>query len=118
MKYITIADGIARVENEGGGLLLHDLQSALDLIGNAWAEGECTRLVLLKEDISEDFFDLKTRIAGEILQKFVNYGFRIAIVGEFTQYSSKSLKDFIYESNRGRAINFTDTLENAIAALS
>ena len=37
-------------------------------------------------------------IAGDILQKFVNYGIKFAIFGDFTGYTSKPLKDFIYES--------------------
>ncbi len=47
--------------------------------------------------ICDDFFDLSTRLAGEILQKFINYHVKIAIIGDFSIYTSKSLKDFIYE---------------------
>ncbi|WP_083996437.1 DUF4180 domain-containing protein [Desulfosporosinus acididurans] len=61
-------------------------------------------------EIFEDFFDLKTKLAGEILQKFVNYHVRIAIVGDFSGYKSKSLKDFIYESNNGKDV-FFDLIE-------
>ena len=65
-----------------------------------------------------DFFDLKTRFAGEILQKFSNYDVKLAIVGDFSKYSSKSLRDFIYESNKGKLIFFADNLNTALMKLS
>ena len=68
--------------------------------------------------MTADFFDLKSGIAGEILQKFSNYRIRLAIVGDFSKYTNKSLKDFIYESNKGGQINFVDSQLDAINVLS
>lgn len=59
-----------------------------------------------KSALSEDFFDLKTRLAGDVLQKFINYRMKIAIIGDFSIYKSNSLRDFIYESNKGRDLFF------------
>ncbi|ARC28011.1 DUF4180 domain-containing protein [Bacillus toyonensis] len=70
-----------------------------------------------KSLISEDFFDLKTRLAGDILQKFINYKVKIAIVGDFSMYTSKSLKDFIYECNKGNNIFYLATEQQAIEKL-
>ncbi|WQD36273.1 DUF4180 domain-containing protein [Sphingobacterium spiritivorum] len=64
------------------------------------------------------FFDLRTGIADEILQKFSNYRVQLAIVGEYSKYNSKSLTDFIYESNKGRHINFVNSMEEALNVLS
>ena len=99
-------------------ILIKDVQSALDFIATIDYETGCNRIVMNKSAISEDFFDLKTRLAGEILQKFINYQIKIAIVGDFAVYSSKSLKDFIYESNKGRNIFFLSDEEQAIEKLS
>lgn len=99
-------------------ILIKDVQSALDLIGTVGFETGCYRIVLDKSSISEEFFDLKTRLAGEILQKFINYHVKIAIVGAFSVYTSKSLRDFIYESNRGENIFFLPDQEQAIRKLS
>ena len=52
------------------------------------------------------------------MQKFTNYRKRIAIVGDFSIYTSKSLKDFIYECNKGKNIFFTSDVEQAIKRLS
>jgi len=60
---------------------------------------------------------LKTGLAGEILQKFSNYYVELAIVGDFSKYSSKNLQDFIYESNKVGRINFVSSVEEAKEAL-
>ncbi|MBE6068374.1 MAG: DUF4180 domain-containing protein [Clostridium lundense] len=99
-------------------ILITDVQSSLDFIGTVRYETDCDRIILNKSAICEEFFDLKTRLAGEILQKFINYHMKIAIVGDFSMYSSKSLKDFIYESNKGRAIFFLENEKEAIEKLS
>lgn len=70
-------------------------------------------IIISKNLVSEDFFTLSTGLAGEILQKFINYGGRIAIYGDYSHYTSKPLKDFIYESNKGKDIFFVATLEEA-----
>lgn len=116
MTYTMLTPAIAKISGDGQPLL-GDVQSALDLISAAWAQGDCTRLIVMKEEVSADFFDLSTKIAGEALQKFVNYNFRLAIVGDYSGFASKSLKDFIYESNKGRVINFCHSIEDAITRL-
>lgn len=99
-------------------ILITDVQSALDLIGTIGFETGCYRIILNKASICEDFFDLKTKLAGEILQKFINYHVKIAIVGDFSSYTSKSLKDFIYESNKGKDIFFLPDEKQAVEKLS
>jgi Domain of unknown function (DUF4180) len=99
-------------------ILITDVQSALDLMATVQYEVGCYRVIINKLAICEDFFDLKTRLAGEILQKFINYQTKIAIVGDFSGYTSKSLKDFIYECNHGRDIFFLTNEEQAVEKLS
>lgn len=99
-------------------ILIIDVQSALDLIATVSYEAGCDRIILNKSAIVEDFFHLKTKLAGEILQKFINYHVKIAIVGDFSIYESKSLKDFIYESNNGKDIFFLPDEIQAIKKLS
>ncbi|MDU1848163.1 MAG: DUF4180 domain-containing protein [Niallia nealsonii] len=60
------------------------------------SETGSNRLSLNKEAISDDFFKLSTRIAGGILQKFINYNIKFAISGDFLSYTNKPLKDFFY----------------------
>lgn len=99
-------------------LLITDIQSSLDLIATVKYETGCHRIVFNKSAVTEDFFKLSTCLAGEILQKFINYGVKVAVVGDFSGYSSKPLKDFIYESNRGKDVFFVATVEEAIKRLA
>lgn len=96
---------------------ISNVQSALDFMVSVNYETGSHSIVINKEAVIEDFFILSTKIAGEILQKFIIYQFKLAIVGDFSCYTSKPLKDFIYESNKGRDIFFVSTVEDAIERL-
>ena len=74
----------------------------------------CSSIILKKENMADDFFDLSTGLAGEILQKFSTYRKRLAIIGDYEHIISKSLRDFIYESNRTKQILFVKTKEEAL----
>ncbi len=100
---------------DGDPPLIRDTQSALDLMATIRHETGSHRMILGKDSFVEEFFNLRSGLAGEILQKYVNYGMMLAIVGDFTLYESKALQDFIRESNRGRHVFFLQTLEMAIA---
>jgi hypothetical protein len=93
------------------------IDDGLDLLGNLYFQG-FDSIILYEKTIIPDFFDLKSGIAGEILQKFSNYRIRLAIVGDFSKYQSKSLNDIIYECNKGKQINFVSSLTEAIERLS
>lgn len=74
-------------------------------------------IILKKENFSPDFYDLKTGIAGEYLQKISNYNKRIIILGNFNNIESKALNDFIYESNKNGTVIFIDEIDKAIKLL-
>lgn len=71
-----------------------------------------------KQAVCEDFFILSTGLAGDILQKFVNYRMKLAIYGDYSHYTSKPLHDFLYESNQGKQIFFVNSREEAIERLT
>ena len=97
--------------------IISTAEDGLDLLGNLYYQG-FDGIVLYENNVTPDFFDLKNGIAGEILQKFSTYRVKLAIVGDFSKYSSKSLTDFIYESNRGKHINFVNSTTEALKILS
>jgi len=109
--------GVSIVVVNSSELIIHNVPSALDFVMSMTYEFDSNRIVINKEAIAEDFFILSTGVAGEILQKFVNYRFHVAIVGDYSKYTSKPLKDFIYESNYGNDIFFVSTEEEAIQKL-
>jgi hypothetical protein len=106
---------IAEVISEG--TIINKSEDGLVLLGNLYYQ-DFDKITIHEKNITPDFFDLKTGIAGEILQKFSTYRVRLAIVGDFSKYKSKSLQDFIYESNQGRHINFVASITEAINILS
>ncbi len=98
--------------------LITDTQSALDLAMTVKYETGATDIVIDKSAVCEEFFVLSSGMAGEILQKFINYHVRIAVYGDYSKYTSKPLKDFIYESNNGSDFFFVSTKEEAVQKLT
>lgn len=98
-------------------IIIQSPQDGLDLMGNVYYQG-FDKVILHEKNITPEFFDLKTKIAGEILQKFSNYRIGLAIVGDFSKYESKSMKDFIFESNKTKHVNFVETVEKALENFS
>ena len=94
-------------------IVLQTVEDAVDLIGNMSYQG-FDKLIIHEENMISDFFELKNKIAGNILQKFSQYSMPLAIIGDFEKYESKSLNDFIFESNKGNQINFVTTVEDGL----
>lgn len=66
------------------------------------------------------FFDLRTGVAGEIVQKFAQYRAGLAIVGDVAAHvaASDALRDFVRESNRGRTVWFVADADELAARLA
>ncbi len=96
---------------------IHGTDALLDVIATVQYYEKCNRIIVHRESLGEAFFDLKTKIAGEILQKLMNYNMKIAIVGDFSEVQSNAFKDFIYECNKGKAVFFKATIEEGATAL-
>lgn len=89
----------------------------MDLLGNLYYQ-HFDRVIIHEQNIRKDFFDLKTGIAGEMLQKFSNYRFRLSIVGDFSTYPGKSIQDFIFECNKSAHVSFVKSVPEALSKLS
>ncbi len=114
----TTKNGVVCAIVESTTVVITDVESALDVLMSAKYDAGTKNIVMDKKLITEDFFILSRGLAGEILQKYINYGGRIAIWGDYSGYTSKPLKDFIYESNKGKDVFFAATEEEAIAMLT
>ncbi len=97
--------------------IINETQDALDLMADANYQG-AGRIILFEHQLAPEFFDLKSGMAGEILQKFSTYRVKLAIVGNFSNVQSKPLRDFIRESNRYGHVNFTGSEEEALEKLT
>src|SRR5262245_61692746 len=93
-------------------------RDAVDLIAQSY-EHQPDLVVIPAERFGDDFFTLSTRIAGEIVQKFVNYGLRLAIIGDLSRHlaASSALRDYVAETNRGRQVWFVADLDELDAQL-
>lgn len=103
---IAIGDIIAN-EIVSEDILINNADDALDIMASTSSD----HLILHKHNFKKEFFDLSTRVAGDILQKFTNYRIKLAIIGDFGKFGSKSLKDFIYESNKNGDYLFVESVE-------
>ena len=97
-------------------IIISTIEDGTNLLGDLYYQG-FDKVIIHEKNIAPPFFDLKTRIAGEILQKFSNYKVKLAIIGDFKAYQSKSLHDFIYESNKMSLVNFLASTEEALKKL-
>ncbi len=111
-------NGVTLAHLTGANTRIASVQDALDLLMNAKYAAKTSLLVIDKRVMDESFFILSSGFAGEVLQKFINYHCKIAFYGDFSRYTSKPLRDFIYESNRGKDVFFLPTKEEAIARLT
>ncbi len=107
---------IVRIEDES--IIISDERSFLDLFMTiAYETGE-NRFVIRKDHLTEKFFDLSNKIAGNILQKLINYKMKLAIIGDFSHYESNALNAFIYECNQGNDIFFVKSEVEALNRFS
>lgn len=69
-------------------ILIWNVQDALDLMATINYIHDSNKIVLHQSNITEDYYDLKTRLAGDILQKYMNYHTKLVILGDFKMYDS------------------------------
>jgi hypothetical protein len=121
IKYMTInlleINNTTIAEVISDEIIISSTQEAVDLMMNCAYQG-AESLLMKEHNFAPGFFDLKTRMAGDILQKFSTYQLRLAIIGNFEKFSNQSLRDFIFESNKAGRILFMHSAEEAKEILS
>jgi predicted nicotinamide N-methyase len=100
-----------------GATTIYSSEQMLDLMADISYNSECNSFIIHEETLDNNFFDLKTKIAGDILQKISNYRMKLAVIGDFSKYKSKSLKDFIMESNKHGHVIFVSSVIDALERL-
>lgn len=111
--------GVRTMECASQGNPVRGAQDAVDLIGEARSH-RADLVVIPAQRLGDDFFRLRTGIAGEVIQKFVTYGVRLAILGDISRAlnDSSALRDFVREANEGTHCWFvsnTEELEKLLA---
>lgn len=100
------------------GPLLASERDISGFLGDALGH-EAQWLALPVSRLGEDFLKLRTRLAGETMQKFVNYRIGLAVIGDISQAvaASDALRDYVRECNRGQQVWFRPDLPALNAAL-
>ena len=109
MSELIDVAGVRCLVADADGPLVRDAEGGRALIEEAM--GERARLIVVPvARLDASFFALRSGLAGEVLQKMVNYGIRFAVVGDVSQYvaASDALRDFVVECNRGESVYFVD----------
>jgi hypothetical protein len=117
IKYIQTPGNVTIAELTDKSFVLNRADEVPEILSEL-GMNDCGILIIHEENLNKDFFRLATGLAGDILQKFSNYRFRLAIVGDFSKYTSKNLNDFIRESNRGNLVFFANDKESAYSKFS
>jgi hypothetical protein len=118
MRVETVNDTVV-LHLPGAGSPIAGGQDALDVVGEAWAV-QAQVVAVPAARFAPAFFDLRSGLAGEFVQKLVNYRLRLAIVGDISAHvrSSDALRDFVRESNRGGHVWFLDGPEDLARRLA
>jgi hypothetical protein len=116
IKYHNLKSGqVAELVPDSANIT--NVDDILQLMVDAGYSQSAHGMIIQAKSLPADFFELKSGIAGEILQKFSNYRMKLCIIGDFSVIKSKSLRDFIRESNNRKTISFVSTLNEALSIL-
>lgn len=102
-KYIELISSTGPLSTEN---------DALDLIALCW-EHEANALMINYTALSEDFFKLKTKVAGDIMQKFINYSIKAAIVVPQETIQKGRFKEMATETNKGNHFRLYESKKEA-----
>ncbi|MFB5065603.1 MAG: DUF4180 domain-containing protein [Candidatus Wallacebacter cryptica] len=95
----------------GDGGLLNQEQDALDIISQCFALE--TNAVVFEGQLSENFLQLSTGVAGAVLQKFGNYNIRAAFVLQEDQDMPLRFREMMTEQRAGNAFKIFDSMADA-----
>lgn len=109
---LQTAHNINYVECHPTDLIIQNERDILDLVAMC-GEYQANNVIIYETNLSPDFFDLKTKFAGALFQKFANYRLRGAVIISPDNISSQRFKELIVECNRGNLFRFFEKKEAA-----
>lgn len=96
------------------GVAVRSTEDIGDVIGACFgAEG----IVLTEDELAPGFFDLRTGLAGELMQKLVNYRVRAAIVVPSPEAYGDRFRELTYEHRSHDMVRFVASRDEADAWL-
>ena len=98
-------------------IFIDSLDAISDAIGKCFS-ATATALLLTESDVSPEFFNLRSGLAGELFQKFTNYRIKLAIVVKDFGLYGERVSELIFEHTNHSSIRFFDSDVAAKAWLS
>jgi len=89
---------------------IENTNDLLSIVGEAGYRGS-NKLLIHSKYLLEDFFDLKSGVAGEFLQKFSNYRTKVAILLDEKRLEHPRFKEMVLESNKQGNVAYFQTFE-------
>ncbi|MBU5483961.1 DUF4180 domain-containing protein [Clostridium sp. MSJ-11] len=86
-------------------------QDILDII-SICMENDVNIIIFYDNAFSESFFNLRTGLAGIMLQKFINYNIKLGIVLDEEKVKGR-FKEMIIEANNGNQFRTFKSIEDA-----
>jgi hypothetical protein len=74
-------------------------------------------LILMENDLAPEFYNLRSGLAGELFQKFINYKIRMVIVLPDPEAYGERFGELAYEHTSHNMIRFLRSLDEAKAWL-
>lgn len=105
-------DGRRYVECTADKVIINTEKDALDIIAVCF-EKNISLLVIHSEILSEDFYNLRTGLAGAVLQKFANYHIKAALVMPSQEKIIGRFGEMVNEVNKGSDFRVFSSLSEA-----
>ncbi|MCD4711820.1 MAG: DUF4180 domain-containing protein [Clostridiales bacterium] len=84
----------------------------LDVIALCW-EHETNLLMIHYNALADEFFDLKTKLAGNIIQKLINYGIKTVNVIPKFALDNDRFREMVFETNKSNHLRMYESIEDA-----
>ncbi len=116
MFTLETAGRVPYLRSRTSNVIMRTPQEALDVVMHGF-EPDIRRFLFMETNFPPEFYDLKTKLAGEILQKFSNYQIKAAILGTFDFPDNPRFGEFMFESNHGKQLRFANEESDAVGWL-
>ena len=92
------------------GISIRSSNDVGEAVGAALGRG----LILSEHDLGPDFFDLRTGLAGELIQKLVNYRVRAAIIVVTPEAHGPRFGELAHEHTTHPTLRFVRSIDDAM----